>query len=145
LARTDHAFRRQSIPVNSRAVLTKVIRYDCFDFEDASLIEHLMRQGLPTYYDLVISAEVMTSIPKQDDTRVGYFIDKMCSMSKKYVVNIDWFWDKERGERKPQRPIYAINNYHEYDHHYRDNSSVHSFDRWKLEGFGEYTFIARMK
>ena len=123
----------------------KIVRLVCADFEEYDFDTFLNRVGLPAFYDLVISSEVMTSIPKVEEDRVRQFIAKMCWLSKKYVVNVDWYWDKERGERKPQAPVFVINNYHWYNDHYAANEYVTKFDRWKFKGYGEYLFIASLR
>lgn len=126
---------------------TSKMRYVCTDFETEDMFAMSNRLDLPSYYDLVISAEAMTSIPKSEEDRVGRFVNKMCMLSKKYVVNVDWYWDKEKGERKPQLPIYWINNYHWYNEHYGADPHLlnQGLERWKLKGYGTYVFVARMR
>lgn len=57
-------------------------------------------------FDLVISVETMSAIP--ENISVQPWIDKMCSLSKKYVVNLDYI--------KTTHPIF--NNGHNYVMHY---------------------------
>jgi SAM-dependent methyltransferase len=77
------------------------------DFEEAPI---------PVLYDLVISVDTMSVLP------TGYniqpWIDKMCKLSKKYVVNLDY-----------KMNVYSdilINNPHNYAKCYKDNKDVYA-------------------
>lgn len=124
----------------------RVVRFLRTDFEEDDMYSILVRDpGMPSFFDLVISAEVMTSIPKQEEDRVKRFVDRMCGLSKKYVVNVDWFWHESGGRAKLGDPVLAINNYHKYDEHYESNSSVLLYEKHKIKGVSEWVFVARLK
>lgn len=62
-------------------------------------------------YDLVISVETMSCVPESEEWTIQMWIDKMCSLSKKYVVNLDYV--------KTTHPIF--NNGHMYNRAYLSN------------------------
>jgi SAM-dependent methyltransferase len=114
------------------------------DFEDKE-----ERFGL---YDLVLSVEVMTSIPSgiQGEYRVKKFIDRMIDHSKKYVVNQDWFNAPNRQEqleskRKQMKSFYDINQYHDYDLHYSNNPKVLQIIGHSIPHYSEHIFVGRLK
>ena len=74
------------------------------DFEDSAFGE---------IYDLVISVETMSTIP--ENISVQPWIDKMISLSKKYVVNLDYV--------NTTHPIF--NNAHDYRKHYTHAGELH--------------------
>lgn len=44
---------------------------------------------IPNFYDLVISVETMSTVP--ESISIEHWIEKMCKLSKKYVVNLDYW------------------------------------------------------
>ena len=60
----------------------------------------------PGWFDLVISVETMSCVP--ENISIDRWIKKMCNLSKKYVVNLDYV--------NTTHPIF--NNGHDYKHAY---------------------------
>jgi len=100
-------------------------------------------------YDLVLSVEVMTSIPNSilGEQRVKNFIDKMLTKSKKYVVNQDWFNAPNRIEemQKPMKPINEINHFHDYDRYYSNHRKVLQVIGHSIPRYSEHIFCVRVK
>lgn len=100
-------------------------------------------------YDLVLSVEVMTSIPNTiaGEDRVRLFLDKMITKSKKYVVNQDWFNAPNRIEemQKPMKPINEINHFHDYDRYYSNHRKVMQVIGHSIPRYTEHIFVARVK
>lgn len=100
-------------------------------------------------YDLVLSVEVMTSIPNTvaGEDRVKFFLDKMITKSKKYVVNQDWFNAPNRMEemQKPMKPINEINHFHDYDRYYSNHRKVMQVIGHSIPRYSEHIFICRVK
>lgn len=94
------------------------------DFEEID-IQHL--------YDLVISVETMSTIPANIDC--CHWIDKMISLSKKYVVNLDYI--------ETTHPIF--NNGHAYETCYGINNNVQKFEIIPTLNTNEKLYICRVK
>jgi len=93
------------------------------DFEDVEI------EG---YWDLVISVETLSAIP--EDISVQPWIDKMVSLSKKYVVNLDY--------TTTTHPIF--NNGHDYySAYHKHETRTRMF--FLPDKFGEELFICWVK
>lgn len=104
-------------------------KYNVGDFDE-------MKFFMLRYYDLVISVETMSCVPESVD--ICHWIDKMISLSKKYVVNLDYI--------KTTHPIF--NNGHGYDTCYgiNENVGVDRYNEIKVpDNSYERLFIARVK
>lgn len=84
-------------------------------------------------FDLVISVETMSTVPENID--ICNWIDKMVSLSKKYVVNLDY--------TKTTHTIF--NNGHAYETCYGINDSVKRFEIIPTPNENEKLFICRVK
>lgn len=88
-------------------------------------------------YDLVVCVETMTILPY--DAR--YWMNRVISLSKKYVLTLDWYDPKPN----PPAPISQINTWHPYAEYYKANPNILSFKAIPLERYTEYIFIARVR
>jgi SAM-dependent methyltransferase len=106
----------------------------CEDFEHWQSDEH---------YDLVISVDTMTVLPPNHNVRM--WIGKMVNLSKKYVINLDWYRRDGHNIRKTSEMTY-INNQHDYNSYYETNRNVFSYRMFPIPNFeNETLFVARVK
>lgn len=89
------------------------------------------------HFDLVICVETMTIMPYD----IQPWLDKLVSMSKKYVVSLDWY----SPEPNPPTPISQINTWHDYQAAYRANGKIVELKGIEVPRYTEYIFIARVK
>jgi SAM-dependent methyltransferase len=95
------------------------------DFETETL-------GLKREFDLVISVETMSVVPY--DTK--FWIDKMISLSNKYVVNLDFRNSNDTFTNCPPHP---------YELYYKSNSRVDKLNRFGIPNrVAEEIFVANL-
>jgi len=88
--------------------------------------------GLTKKFDLVISVETMSVVPYD----VEFWIDKMVSLSNKYVVNLDFRSSNDVLTNCPPHP---------YEIYYNGNDRVVKLDRFRTPSRpAEEIFIARV-
>ncbi len=107
---SEYALNQSVEYLGEHIVLNKHIGYCPYPADD------FLEAAIPEMYDLVISVETMSVIP--DEETVRKWIDKMCKLSKKYVVNLDY--------SRTTDPITNIkHNYHEiYEDRYECNEVI---------------------
>jgi SAM-dependent methyltransferase len=101
-----------------------------FDFDDIK-VENWIK------YDLVISTEVMTCFPFD----VKPWIDKMISLSKKYVLNLDHY----TVPREKSLEDNILRNWHFYPGDYTSNKDIVNLKGIKIPEYSQTLFVGRVK
>lgn len=104
------------------------------DFMEVTRPAELFNDG---HFDLVVCVETMTILPYD----IQPWLDKLVSMSKKYVLSLDWY---DTNPNMPT-PISQINTWHDYVTTYHLNPNVIDLKAIPLERYTESIFIARVR
>jgi SAM-dependent methyltransferase len=107
-----------------------------------SSVFHPQHADFETYYDqwkydLVVCVETMTVLPYN----IQFWIDRLVSLSKKYIISIDW----HDLNHNAHTPISKINTRHDYPKHYKANNKIIWGKSIEIPKYTESIFLSRVR